>query len=269
MSQNSRLFLKWGVVFFILCIWTVLVVQGINFKASNGLGFVSASELSGSFNLPIYIQTDAGIEKMSSPEIINILFKHNFSSEKRNQEIPMKSCSLRASDGNVILIGNNFNNKNKLNFNLNEYGNGDGSLTAQDNKERISMSFKPVKIIRITSDSLVFSAKGRMHTDNDNIDLDMIFKLNKTSNSISISESNNFSFSAENMKITFADGCSNKIEDFILINDNGELEEERSIEEVRQLLNENPELIDAYEGLRRLFSDYWWMILPSGSGIVS
>ena len=64
------------------------------------------------------------------------------------------------------------------------------------------------------------------------------------------------------MKVYFIEGCLTEEEEFYLIVDNGKIEERRSIEEVRGLLDNHPELIDAYFNLEKLYKDYWWLILP-------
>ena len=70
------------------------------------------------------------------------------------------------------------------------------------------------------------------------------------------------------MAVTFSSGCDyNEIGHWVIIY-NGDLEESRSIEEVRTLLNENPAFTTNYEKLKRLFSDYWWLIVTT-PGFVS
>ncbi|MFH1500425.1 MAG: hypothetical protein ABIE22_00585 [archaeon] len=54
-----------------------------------------------------------------------------------------------------------------------------------------------------------------------------------------------------------------------LITDLGELDKRRSIEEVRKILDENPSLAENFENLKNLYSDYWWLIVPGGSALVS
>jgi hypothetical protein len=51
-------------------------------------------------------------------------------------------------------------------------------------------------------------------------------------------------------------------ETIVLIKDRGNLSQRRTISEVRGIINSNPELLDAYENLKRLFTDYWWIIVP-------
>lgn len=258
--KKTTLFLKWTFAFSVLAMWTFLVVQSIAF------GSAIDGDFSKDFNVPIYSDFGSGVEKMSSSQIIDYLFNHDFSLEKRKEIIPMKDCSIRASGGMLEFEEREFSNS-KLSFNVNHLARGEGSLTSQDGRERLSLTFTPNKIEQTDLNELSVkgSIKGKMNKANFEIG-NVMLKLNKSTNTVSISGNG---LSASNMNLDFSEGCFNEETEFIFLNDNGELEDSRDIEEVRSLLNENPELMDAYEGLGRLFTDYWWVVVSGGAIIVS
>jgi len=240
--------------------------MGVKFAIAFGilsvLIIIASVEVSSrNFNLPIFIQRDSGIEKMSSFNVAELIYENNFSIERKTGVMPMDICSLRASGGIANLNGSIYDRRNKLSFNFNSFGKGDGSLTAQDGRERLSISFKINNIINRTSEILLFEANGNARANNENADLDnldLIFMLNKTSNKISVIESKNLisnfsnNFSIKDMKVRFMEGCLEETGNYVFIYNFTKREEERSVSEVREILKENKEFLDAYEGLRRL-----------------
>ena len=112
------------------------------------------------------------------------------------------------------------------------------------------------------------SGSGKLNREKLNFD-SIVIKLNKIENKVDISGSGEKDFEASNMEVSRLKGCLTEERKFLLITYNGELAERRSIEEVRQILTDNPEFIDEYENLRRLFRDYWWLVLPGTGGFVS
>jgi len=259
MESKTKFFFKWTFVFGVLSIWSVFVIVG-----AVGGNFI------GEFNIPIYKQTSAGIERMSSDEIIEFLFKHDFDIEERNEFIPLESCSLRA-EGGMIEINQNNLTKNKISFfiPLANDGLGEGSIISSGGENRLSLDFKVTEILNTDNESLVFDAVGEGRLNRENVDFDNIHvEYNRANNYVLITGmgDENF-FSSIPLEVYFKEGCSLNQESFYLFIDNGELDEKRSIDEVRETLDEHPELIDSFEGLRSLYNDYWWITLPPSIGI--
>ena len=71
-------------------------------------------------------------------------------------------------------------------------------------------------------------------------------------NEVKIDGSGNKNFNAGRIEVTFTKGCSSQKTDFYLVITKDKLEEQRTTEEVSVLLEQNPELIDMFEGLRNL-----------------
>src|SRR3989344_5494148 len=110
--SKSKFFIKWFVVFAVLSIWTLFVVNSLQFGSSQGIGLVSASD---DFNIPIYKQTDSGMAKMSSKEIIELLFKKDFSVEKTSELVAPNKCTIRASG--EVMVGEETFTDGDLSFN--------------------------------------------------------------------------------------------------------------------------------------------------------
>lgn len=258
--RRLKFFFKWSFIFTVLSVWTALIVQSLVF----GAAFDSSSS-----NIPIYLQTSAGIQKASSADIIDHLFNNNLKIEKREETIPMKDCSLRAIGGNTLVNTMDLGNKNDLSINVNSLENGEGRLTAKNRRDRFEVSFSNFEILKTNSDVLMLKGKGKGKFNVDIMEFNpVMFTFNKSSNEVSITGSATFNFETKDMEVDFVEGCLTEKKQFILITDQGELNERRSIEEVRTLLSEHPEFTEAYERLRRLFTDYWFLALPGG-GLIS
>jgi len=256
-----KFFFKWSFVFTVLSVWTALIVQSLVF----GAAFASSSS-----NIPIYLQTSAGIQRASSAEIIDHLFNKNFKIEKREETIPMKDCSLRATGGNTLFGTMDLGNKNDLSINVNSFENGDGGLTLKNERDRFEVSFSNFEILKTNSEILMLKGKGKGKLNADIIEFNpAMLTFNKSSNKVSITGLGVSNFETKDMEVGFIEGCLTEKKQFILITDQGELNERRSIEEVRILLREHPEFIEAYERLRRLFTDYWFLAIPTGGVIIS
>lgn len=203
------------------------------------------------FNVPIYIQTSAGIEKASSDIISSTLFDYNFEIKKMWEYVPDEKCSLRAEDGILEVENKTFKSKNKLNFNipLKNDGPGQGSLTAQDDRERFSLSFEVKEILETNSERLTFKAIGYGGLNKKELNFnEIIVTFDKISNKINITSDKNFN--AKNLDVGFIKGCSGQETIFYLITNKDKLNKSRNLEEVEVLLKQYPELIDAYENLR-------------------
>jgi len=238
MLKRIKLVFKWFFVFIVLGLWSF---------------FVIASSITGSFakdfNVPVYIQTEAGTEKASYSELVNTLFYRDFDVEPKTETVVDEKCSVRAegSDG-------------KLSFStyLKNSKGGKGNFVGTDGENRLSVDFKVNDISEINENKLVLEGVDGSDT--------ITVTYDKSANKASISSD---TVNVNNMVVSFVDGCGVKEEEIYLISDKGELGERRSIEEVRDLLNENPEFVDMYENFKDLYNDYWWISLPGGISIVS
>lgn len=280
MTAKTKLILKWVFVFSVLSLWSYFVVvnsiigsfvedsgtsiyiQNIPAEEAN---YETMNALTKDFNIPFYEKTTAGIEKASFSQIIGILFNHNFEIQEKTQEIVADKCSLRAEKGNLEVNSEDFGGNNKLSFNVNYLKNGEGSLTAQKDRDRFSLSFEVKEILETNSEKLIFRAGGKGRLNGEEFSSDnVIVTFDKINNIVNVAGEGNLSFNAEGMQVTFTEGCFDEKKDFYLIINKGKLAERRSIEEIRLLLDQYPGMIDMYEGLGRLYKDYWWAGLPSG-----
>lgn len=260
MGHKILFFAKWTFVFGVLLCWTFLVVQSVAF------GSAQSDFFDRSFNNPIYFQNLDKTERASSREIIDFLFHHEFDVETKMEVIPMDKCSLRTRGGTFSAEGFD-STQSEVSFNLNYLGEGKGKVIAKDGRKRASVNFESEKIVGTDVDGLAFEASGKARINRNEFDVDeMMIEFDKTTNTVDITSD---SFSVENSPVTKMKGCLTSEQQFYLIVDEGELEERRTIEEVRDLLDEHPEFLDSYENLDNLFSDYWFLSLPPGIPLVS
>lgn len=214
------------------------------------VNFTSAEISDKNFNIPIYIQTSAGIERASSDVIANALFNYNFEIKKMSEYVPDEKCSIRAEKGTSKMENETFTSQNKLNFNIpmKNDGPGQGSLTAQLDKKRLSLNFEVSEILETNADKLVFKAFGSGNLNKkDFVFDDLIVTLDKKNNKVDV-ESDEISI--KNMDVNFIKWCGGQETEFYLITLKDKLANPRTLEGVQELLKEHPELIDAYESLR-------------------
>lgn len=214
--------------------------------------FLAAGSLAKDFNIPIYIQTSAGIEKASSSDIIDILSNHDFEIKKEKEYVPDEKCSLRAEGGSLEVDNEIFDSKNSLSFNipLKNDGAGKGSLIVEKERYRFSLSFEVQEIIETNSDVLVFRASGEGRLNRKELNFDNIaVSFDKLNNKVDMEGTGDMDFQITGMKVSFTKWCLGEEKEFYLIIDKGKLKEPRSLEEIRKILDEHPELIDMYEGL--------------------
>ena len=253
--MKVKLLFKWFFVFSVLIVWSYFVISN-----------VVTGSFAKDFNFPVYLQTPVGIERASSSEVLDFLFNHNFEIQKKIENIPEDKCSLRAENGNLIINEKDLGNKNKLSFHINFANNkGEGSLIGQKDRDRLSLSFDFKNLVKIDLNELILEASGKGNLNKEKLNFNSItLTLDKINKKISVSGDG---LEATDMDASFIDGCGNEEKEFYVFVCNGLREERRSIEEVRMILDENPELIDMYGTLERLYKDYWWLILPEGFGI--
>jgi hypothetical protein len=188
------------------------------------------------FNIPIYIESEIGSRKAGSAEIIDYLFNKNFEIGQETKIVPMSYCSLRGTDGS-----------SRISLNINNLGAGSGSITGGSRR----IGFTTTKITNIDLDDLDFEAVDSNGTL-------IRLSVDKNTNIVDF----NAGEESKRFNIELSRGCFNMEETIVLIKDRGNLSQRRTISEVRGIINSNPELLDAYENLKRLFTDYWWIIVP-------
>ena len=216
------------------------------------------------FNIPIYIQTSAGLEKAEYYDIVEILFNHDFEIQEKQEIIADETCSLRAEKGTLTIDSIIFNT-NDLSFNM-LGDSGKGSLTVQNNNNRFSLTFDIKEILQTNSEKLVFKAKGvvRLNKQEFNID-DIIVSFDKMNNKVSVNSPDYKNFQATNLEVTFTQGCLSEMKNFYLLIDKGLLGKSRSADEVVQILRNNPEFLDVYWNLEKIHKPKWWIHISQGN----
>jgi len=206
------------------------------------------------FNIPIYIQTSAGIERANSEVIENILLNYNFETQIIQGYVPDERCSIRGKIGSLEIDGVSFS-RNDLNFHipLKNDGPGNGYLTAQKDDKRFSLNFEVAKILETNSKKLVFLASGDGLLDRKELNFNNItVTFDKLNNKVKIIGSGDRNFNVKNMDVSFRKWCGEEKIEYYLIIEKGKLKEPRTTEEIEDELKEHPELVDEYEGLNSL-----------------
>lgn len=204
-------------------------------------------------NIPIYIQTQAGIERAIPGYVAYILFNNEFEIILMEDFLPDEKCSIRAELGSLEIDGMIFDSENKLNFHIpskNSYL-GQGSLTSQKDRNRFSLSFDIKQILETNIERLVFRSEGEGSLNKEGLDFDeIIVSFDKTTNKVDIIGSGDKNFNAEDLEVSFKKWCDGDKKVFYLIIVKDKLEESRNLEEVEELVNLHPELVDDYENLK-------------------
>lgn len=207
-----------------------------------------------SVNIPVYLQTSAGIEKASSDAIREILFNYDFKIDRRQEYVPDEKCSLRAETGGLEIENKTFD-KSELSFYipLKNDGPGKGTLTAQKGRERFSLNFEVQEILKTNSEKLVFRASGVGKLNKEKLNFNsIIVTFDKVSKKVNLIGSGDKNFSVGGLDVGFSSGCSGQNIDFYLILKKSALNEQRTVEEAEALLKQHPELVKMYEGLKNL-----------------
>ena len=258
-STSARFFFKWTFVFSILIVWTFFVVTSV---------FAETNFLNSPPGDPIFLGIINGDEivtqKSNFNDLIDFLFNHDFEFEYHETGLVDDKCSVRAEKGTINYEDDLFDEKNALSFyvSLPSANKGDGSLVVQEGKRRVNFRFTSEKILRNDADFLELEIKGRNGIGNI-IPLSGELIFDKQNNIVTITNSEG-EFLASDMEVYFSKGCEIKDESFWLLRDNGELEERRSIEEVRQLLDDNPQFAANYKRLNQLYRSSWIAVIPGG-----
>jgi len=205
-------------------------------------------------NIPIYIQTLAGIESASYDTIVDFLFNYNFKIKKITEYVPDEKCSLRA-DGGFLNINNLTFISSNLVFHvpLKDSMPGTGSLIAQNNKNRFSLKFEINKILETNAEKLIFEATGIGNLNKNNINFNKIIVFyDKINNKVSMDGYGDKNFTVKNINVNFVKWCSGASTEFFLVTLENKLNQSRSLDEVKELIKQHPELVDKYENLRNL-----------------
>ena len=239
MLKKVKLIFKWFFVFVILSVWSFFVIGGS-----------ITGSFAKDFNVPVYIQTEAGTEKASYSELVNTLFYRDFDVESKTETVVDTKCSVRAEGTTEKLSFSTYLKNSK---------GGKGNFVGTDGQNRISVDFEVKDILEINENKLILEA---VDSDSNLITITYDKSANKASILFDVSN-------VDDMEVSFVEGCDVSEEEIYLITDKGKLSERRSIEEVRSLLDENPEFVDMYENFKELYNSYWWVALPGGISIIS
>lgn len=253
--------MKWLIGFGLLSLWTLIVV-GTSFydlKAGDLLPSAQAAEE----RLTVYYEGlgSSLALRAGSGEIKDYLFDQEFEVFRGNYVV-MDTCSLRAKDGKASIGGNDYgsvNNDASLSFLLPNGVDGQGSVTMQKGRSRAQFKFD-VLSARKEGGSLAFGIKGRYKEG-------LLFWHSVSGTAFLDLSTKKVSFYAgdlvvEDMAAWFLSGCAPAPKPVFLMKQVGELDSQRPIGEVRDLLDENPEFVRNYNGLRKLYTPTWWMVLP-------
>jgi hypothetical protein len=259
MRLSSKTFFacKWVFVFCILSLWTYFVLADFSYDSQDAVYIIqpyeqqsldSVSKHAQLPSLPLYIDDGNGnIQKANSFDALSFLFTRNFSIEQSLDVIPADTCSIRAEGSG-----------NKVTFYLPQPNavSSTGYFSFIKDNIPTTVPFSIYEVLESSLSRLILNVTSK----GDGVG---IIILDKTSETISIIFSDP-NFLAEDMLIIFRNGCFNQLKEFYIMNDEGILEERRSIGEVRQILNEHPAFEGNFENLRRLEKSYWTLILPDG-----
>jgi hypothetical protein len=276
MEGKLGLFAKWSFVFSVLILWTVFVFNGlIDFSDEREIiisqEYIAANDVDSVNlearlpNLPLYIESGSNVQKARSFDVINYLFRKNFDIEERSEIVSDSICSIRARNGIAKLNNIMYQDKNKVNFYLSlpQSARSQGSFSFSNGEERVSFQFIIEDIVS-DGDVSIYKISGDGRHNREKFLSDGILEIDKENNIINIALNENIDFYLSGMEINFKEGCGEHEENFYLMIEEEELEGLRSIEEVRDLLNEYPMLEQNFNGLGRLNKPYWILVLPDG-----
>ena len=195
----------------------------------------------------IYLLSSGGLKKASSKDITNYLFNYDFSVIYKNEPAPEDSCSIRAKGGNATINEEEFGTNNKLNFySVSSIEQGQGELYAQKNRKVFSLKFKVDKIIENSEEFLIIEISGKNNQK-------AVLEFDRVSKKINI---NGEDFSFADLNVNFIEGCTMKKSHFYFLEKEAKVQ--KNIDDIRNILTQNPIFIKKYENLKFLFSKYWW-----------
>jgi hypothetical protein len=192
------------------------------------------------------------------------LFKKDFSIELQENIVNAESCSVRAEQG-ITSFREQIFRDNSLNFYLALPNAVDstGSLTFENSEHHVSYRFRVKEILSANLQEIVLAVEGEGSQDGFPFTSEGTIRLDKLSETISLSLED-IALDAQNLQITFKKGCFNEIKMFYIITNNGDLEDRRSIKEIREFLDQYLMIEDNFESLGILKREYWALVLPDG-----
>jgi len=235
--------------------------------------FINLASAGSDFNLPIYMQTPAGTEKASSKMIRDALINYNFEVQEKFEYVADDKCSVRAEQGSLN-IGEMILGNIDLSFYIPSAngGLGEGSLTAQKGRANFfNLGFEVTEILETNSEILKFRAIGEGALNRNELSFDyIIVTFDKISNKVDIIGKGDVDFEAKDIEASKITWCGGEETNFYLIILKNNLGQQRSAEEIRSILDEHPELIDAYEGLREFYKPEYYtsVVIPEFSTMI-
>ena len=211
--------------------------------AEENLGFT----IDTNSNLYLYSSSDGVIKKATTKQLLDYLKNYEFELSYKREIVPDDSCSIRAKDGNIVINNEDMGSNNKINFYaVLKLDNGEGSFSAQKGKKRFSLNFKVDKTIENSEEFLILNILEKKSNKEYTLTLDKFYST------VSLSGED---LAIEGMKVYFMNECGSSEKTFYLIEKGAKTT--RSIEEIRQILNDNPIFVNRYGNLRFLFSRFW------------
>lgn len=223
--------------------------HAIRLKAEFVNGDIAEKETSFTIdaNSNIYLSSNGLVKKATTKELLNYLENYDFKISYKREKVPDDFCSIRAKDGNVIIGDDDFGTNGKVNlYSVLKLDNGQGSLSAQKNRKRFSLSFKVTNTLE-NSDELL-----KLEIADKKSDAEFILEYDKVNKKVKITGDN---LLIDEMNAYFVEGCSSKKDTFYLIEKGKKMK--RSTEEIRKILRENPIFVNRYENLRFVFKSFW------------
>jgi len=119
----------------------------------------------------------------------------------------MKSCSVRAKDGELEVNGTEFGKNNKINFYVPDKNavNGEGYLTGQKNRIRFSYNFNVDDVLEYSNESVVIAVSGEYQIGiGKKVKEPATITIDKKDNKIDIIGKG---FNAQELEVSFMKGC--------------------------------------------------------------
>ncbi|MCB9359045.1 hypothetical protein H6503_03890 [Candidatus Woesearchaeota archaeon] len=221
--------IMWTICFGVLLIWTLYI----------------ASASSSMNNGKIYVESEGVLKQATQSKVLELLFKHDISFTEKSM-LPESKCSIRARSDDA---------KANINIKIQEYPTGKGTITLTDS--RTSYKLDVIKILN-TGNVLSFETEGTLSYNRD--------RRYNVPASITV-ENGKLHFTVDQINVELdvisLNGCDVVEEMSYVMIDNGELDEGRSIEEVRDILDDYDFITDEFEHITSLYKDYWWAVLAT------
>lgn len=249
--KKDKILVKWSVTFAVLLIWTSLIIHG----AMSAMAF--------STNRDIYVQDlSDSPAKATKNKLIDYLFYHDFQIDDVTEEVPTSTCFLKAIGGESRLSSNILGERNRLSFHL-DLPNaklGSGAGTVLPDGKRIYFTFDIISS-KQDLDMIHIVIDGNLHLKDTVLPLKNAYvTFDKNTNKVNLVSDD---FVVEDMDADIISGCSSEVKDMYVLKDLGKRDKMRNIDEVRDLLEAYPQLLQNFAQLDTLFSKYWFLMLTS------